>query len=307
MLLIGSVNVASLVLVRASARLREFATRIAVGASRWQIGRQLVTEHLLLTGLSAAGGLAMGVAALRAVMASNVLQLPRAREIRFDWLVGLDALAVAAGIGVVLGLIPIAHLTRINLAATLTESSRTATGGRRARLTRRAFVVLQVAFAFVLLIGAGLLLTSFRRVLAIDPGFNPDRVLTAEISLPGSRYASEASFIGFANDALLRLRALPGVTGAGVTDTIPFGGNLGDSVIFAEGYQMQPGESIDLTEPGRGLRGIFRGDGCDACSRSIIRRARQHHGRQDAHRRRDACPPLLAGSGSRRPSNVSPD
>ena len=243
-LLIGSVNVASLVLVRASARLREFATRIAVGASRWQIGRQLVTEHLLLTGLSAAGGLAMGVAALRAVMASNVLELPRAREIRFDWLVGLDALAVAAGIGVVLGLIPIAHLTRINLAATLTESSRTATGGRRARLIRRAFVVLQVAFAFVLLIGAGLLLTSFRRVLAIDPGFNPDRVLTAEIGLSGSRYANEASFIGFANDALLRLRALPGVTGAGVTDTIPFGGNLGDSVIFAEGYQMQPGESV---------------------------------------------------------------
>lgn len=243
-LLIGSVNVASLVLVRASARRRELATRLAIGAGRWQVGRQLVTEQLLLAGLSAAGGVTIGAAALRALTASGMLQLPRAREIHVDWLVGLGAFGAAAAIGLLLALIPIASLTRINLAAALADGSRTATGSRRARVIRRAFVVVQVAFAFVLLIGAGLLLTSFGRLLAVDPGFDPDRVLTAEVSLPGSRYADGTSRIGFVNDALLRLRALPGVTGAGVTDTIPFGSNLSDNVIFAEGYQMRPGESV---------------------------------------------------------------
>jgi putative ABC transport system permease protein len=243
-LLIGAVNVANLVLVRSSARVRDLATRIAIGGSRRQISRQLVTEHLLLTALSAGVGLALGAAALRALSAANMLQLPRAREIRFDWVTGIETFAVAGVIGVVLGLIPIFHLMRINLAAVLAEQSRTAAGGRGARLMRRSFVIAQVAFAFVLLAGAGLLLTSFQRILAVDPGFRPERVITAEVSLPGLRYEDETSIRGFANDALLRLRALPGARAAGLTDTIPLTGNNSDNVILAEGYQMQPGESV---------------------------------------------------------------
>jgi predicted permease len=104
--------------------------------------------------------------------------------------------------------------------------------------------VAQVGFAFVLLIGAGLLFASFRRLLAVDPGFVAERVMTASITLPRSRYQDDKALIGFAGESLRRLRALPGVTAAGATDTIPFGGNHSDSVILAEGYQMRPGESV---------------------------------------------------------------
>src|SRR5205823_4355244 len=116
--------------------------------------------------------------------------------------------------------------------------------GRGARALRRALVVGQVAFTFVLLVGAGLLLASFRKVLAVDPGFDLDRVLTASVVLPRSRYADDNARRVFTEEAVRRVRALPGVTAAGATDTIPFGGNHSDSVILAEGYQMTPAESV---------------------------------------------------------------
>jgi predicted permease len=105
-------------------------------------------------------------------------------------------------------------------------------------------VVAQVAFALILLIGAGLLLTSFRRVLAVDPGFRPENVLTASISLPPGRYDEEPSMVAFHERALAAIRAVPGIESAGATSVIPFGGSYNDSVIMAEGYQMAPGESL---------------------------------------------------------------
>jgi predicted permease len=153
-------------------------------------------------------------------------------------------IAMAAAIGCMLGLIPVASVLPANLTIVLREEGRAGTSGRGARTLRRALVVAQVAFAFVLLIGAGLLLASFREVLAVKPGFNPDGVMTAAISLPRARYKDDAALVGFTHEALRRLRALPGVTAVGATDTIPFGGNNSDSVIFAEGYQMKPGESV---------------------------------------------------------------
>ncbi len=101
-----------------------------------------------------------------------------------------------------------------------------------------------MAFAFVLLVGAGLLFASFRELLAVDPGFDPRGVLTASVSLPASRYADRPAQVAFTDEALRRLRALPGVIGVGATDTIPFGDNHSDSVILAEGYKMSPGESV---------------------------------------------------------------
>jgi predicted permease len=243
-LLIGSVNVANLVLVRTSARFRDVATRIALGAGRWQIARQLVLEHLLLTMIAAVGGLLAGAAALRLLGALDMLNLPRAQEIRIDAVVILNVTTIAAAIGIVFGLIAVAHVASANPAAVLTQQGRTTAGGRGTRLARRALVVLQVGFAFVLLIGAGLLLASFRRVLAVDPGFNVDQLLTAKVTLPSERYKDDPSLVTFTSDALRRLRALPGVTGVGVTDTIPFGRGSTDNVIFAEGYQMRPGESV---------------------------------------------------------------
>jgi predicted permease len=243
-LLIGCVNVANLVLVRSRARLKELATRLALGAGRLRIGRQLVTESVLLTLGAATAGLLVGYGALRLLGTLNIQELPRGGEIRLDGIVMAYTLAVAAAIGVVLGLIPVAAVLPANLTTVLREEGRAGTTGRGARALRRTLVVAQVAFAFVLLIGAGLLFASFRHVLAVDPGFNSEGVLTASISLPSARYNDDAKRRAFTEEALRRIRALPGVSAAGATDQIPFGSNHSDSVILAEGYQMKPGESV---------------------------------------------------------------
>jgi predicted permease len=243
-LLIGCVNVANLVLVRSRNRLKELATRLALGATRWRVARQLVIESVFLTMLSAAAGLAIGYATLRLLGTVNIQELPRGAEIRLDATVVAWTLAVSAFIGVALGMIPVANLLPVSLTMVLREEGRSGTAGRRARSLRRALVVTQVAFAFVLLIGAGLLFASFRQVLAVDPGFSADGVLTASVNLPAARYPDDARLIAFADQAVDAIRSLPGVTAAGITDTIPFGGNNNDSVILAEGYQMTPGESV---------------------------------------------------------------
>ncbi len=243
-LLIGCVNVANLVLVRSRVRLKELATRLALGAGRWRLARQLVTETVVLTLVSAAAGLFVGYAVLRALGTLGIQDLPRGSEIRLDGIVAAWTVAIAAAIGIVLGLIPVASALPVNLTTALHEEGRSGTVGLGARALRRTLVVAQVAFAFVLLIGAGLLFASFRRVLLVDPGFNPDNVLTASITLPRTHYDKDPALTQFVDEALRRIRALPGVASAGATTSIPFGGNHSDSVILAEGYQMKPGESV---------------------------------------------------------------
>ena len=230
--------------MRSRARLKELATRLALGAGRARVARQLIVESVILTLLAAAAGLIVGYGALRLLGTLNIQELPRGEEIRLDGVVVAYTLGIAALIGFVLGLIPVASVLPANLNVVLREEGRSGTSGRSARTLRRALVVAQVAFAFVLLVGAGLLFASFRRVLAVDPGFTADSVMTAAISLPRARYTDDTALIRFTHEALQRLRALPGVTAVGATDTIPFGGNNNDSVIFAEGYQMKPGESV---------------------------------------------------------------
>jgi len=243
-LLIGCVNVVNLALVRSRARLREIATRVALGAGRWHVASQLLTESLLLTVTSAAVGVLLGWAALRLLGAMNLEQLPRAGEISLDGV----AVAFTVGLAIVLGLaiaaFPLGSALGVNCASILHEGGRTGSGGRGARLLRRGLVVTQVAVAFVLLLGAGLLAASFRQILAVDPGFDPRQVMTASVSLPASRYADAARLGTFAADTIRRLRALPGVRQAGATSSIPFDDNYSDSVILAEGYRTQPGESV---------------------------------------------------------------
>ncbi|HET8946729.1 MAG TPA: ABC transporter permease [Candidatus Polarisedimenticolia bacterium] len=243
-LLIGAVNVANLVLVRSRARLKELATRLALGAGQGRLVRQVVVESLLLTTVSAAAGLFLGYATLRLLGTINIQDLPRGQEIRVDGATVAYALGLASLIGCALGVIPVLSLRRSDLTIVLREEGRTGTSGTGARNLRRALVVAQVGFAYVLLIGAGLLFASFRKVLAVDPGFRGQGVMTATVVLPATRYKDDPAVLAFADEALRRLRALPGVTGAGATDTIPFGGGHSDSVILAEGYQMQPGESL---------------------------------------------------------------
>jgi predicted permease len=243
-LLIGAVNVANLALVRSRARIRELATRLALGAGRPRVARQLVTEGVVLSLAAAAAGLLVGYAALRLLGTLNIQDLPRGNEIRLDGIAVAYTLLISALIGLALGLIPVAAVLPANVTTVLREEGRTGTSGRGARTLRRVLVVAQVGFAFVLLIGAGLLFASFQRILAVDPGFRSDGVLTASINLPRTRYADEAALVAFHGEALRRLRALPGVEAAGATDWIPLSGNNNDSVILAEGYQMKPGESL---------------------------------------------------------------
>src|SRR5262249_19268360 len=155
------VNVANLVLVRSRARVKELATRLALGASRGRVARQLVTESVLLTMASAAVGLVLGYSALQVLGTLNLQDLPRGQEIRLDAVVVGYTLAVSVAIGFALGLIPVSNVLPANLTTVLREEGRTGTSGRGARTLRRALVVAQVAFAFVLLIGAGLLFASF--------------------------------------------------------------------------------------------------------------------------------------------------
>jgi predicted permease len=243
-LLIGCVNVVNLSLVRARGRVRDLATRMALGAGRGRIARQLLVESLLVTFTAAALGLLLGWGGIRLLGTLNLEQLPRAGEIRVDLAAVLFTAGLAAALGVAIGLFPLLGVFNVNLSSVLHEGGRTGSGGRGARLVRRVLVAAQVAVAFVLLLGAGLLVASFQRVLGVDPGFDARQVMTASVSLPGARYREDKDRTAFTSEALRRLRALAGVAAAGATSSIPFGHDHSDSVIFAEGYQMQPGESV---------------------------------------------------------------
>ncbi|HEY7514984.1 MAG TPA: ABC transporter permease, partial [Vicinamibacteria bacterium] len=178
-LLIGCVNVTNLVLVRTRARLKELATRLALGAGPWQVARQLVAENLILALSAALAGLAIGAFALRALSSFDLESLPHAAEIRLDGPAVLYALALSTVIGFLMGVLPVLAVLPGSLSTVLREEGRASTGGRGARSLRRALVVTQMAFTFILLVGAGLLLASFRKVLEVDPGFVAERVHTA--------------------------------------------------------------------------------------------------------------------------------
>jgi predicted permease len=174
-LLIGMLNIANLSLARATVRAREFATRVALGAGRLRLIRQLVLEGVLLAVAGGLAGVAVGAWLLELVAASGIAHVPNAGSVRIDWTVGAVVIAASVLLGVVMGLVPAATAARRDLAQALTERSRLGTGGRATHLCRRALVVAQVACSVMLLIGAVLLLTSFRNLLAIDVGFDRDR------------------------------------------------------------------------------------------------------------------------------------
>src|SRR5688572_26249655 len=248
-LLIGCVNVANLVLVRSTSRIRELATRHAMGATFGRLTRQALTESTVLSIAGGISGLALGWWALRAAPFFGLDRLPSGLGLALDApVVGFTVLLIAV-VGIAVGMIPVIAMRRANMAQVIREEGRSGTQGRGPRLMRRMLVTSQVAFALILLIGAGVLLASFERVLNIDPGFRAANVLTGTISMPASRYSDDAALRATTDRLLERIRAVPGVETAGVTTTLPFSGSYSDSVILAEGYQMRPGES--LISPGQ--------------------------------------------------------
>jgi predicted permease len=243
-LLIGAVNIANLALARTTLRMKEFATRLALGASHGQIARQLIAENVMIAVEGGLAGLGLGYTIIKALGRVGLDRFPRATEVHIGLSVILFALGVAVLAGVCIALAPLASIFKLSLSTALCESSRTGTGGRRSRMARQSLVVAQVGFASILLAGAGLLLTSFRRLLNVDPGFKTAGVLTASISAPGSRYRNEADLRSLMNRSLQEIRRIPGVKAAGATTGIPFKSGYSDSVIIAETHAMKPGESF---------------------------------------------------------------
>ena len=242
--LIAAVNITNLALVRGNGRMKELAMRNAIGAGNSRIARQLVTEATILTLAGATAGLALGYASLDAMEWVGFTDLPRANEIRVDGVVLAVTLLPALLLGVVVGLGPALQLARANLSGVLREEGRSGTASRTSSYVRRSLVVAQVALAFVLVVGAGLLLASFQRLLSVDPGFVATQVLTGRVSPLASRYPDDAALRSYAARALERVRALPNVEAAGISSYLPFSFDASSSVIIPEGYIAKPGESI---------------------------------------------------------------
>src|SRR4051794_32038928 len=245
-LLIGALNLANLSLARFSARTRDIATRLAIGATPAQVWRAVVIEYVAVALTGGVLGLIAGSVLLRLLaFAAAITSFPRASEVHIDAVTVAVALLLSALSGLAMALAPVTGVLQVRVAGMLRESGeRSGTAGRQAQALRRMLVVAEIGFAFVLLLGAGLLLTSFRNLLKADPGFRADHVLTAFVNAPRTRYKSDDDLRRLTTAAVEAVRRIPGVTTAGVTDTIPLGGNASDSVVFAEGYQMRPGESI---------------------------------------------------------------
>jgi putative ABC transport system permease protein len=235
-LLIGAFNVANLTLARAHARRRELATRVALGAGRLQVARQLIIEALLPAALGGAGGLAIGAAILDVLAASGALtNLPNATDARLQGTVVAVVFAAALAVGLSIGLVPAVSAVALAIPQALGDGSRSGTAGRAARFFRRGLVVAQVALSVVLLIGATLLFSSFRNLLNLDAGFDGTGVVTATIFPPPSRYPTPADVVALQDRVLDQVRAMPGVASAGFTSNIALSGFENPSSVSAAG------------------------------------------------------------------------
>ena len=242
-LLIGCVNVANLMLVRSNIRMKELAIRHSLGAARGRLARQLLTESVTLALLGGLLGIALAYGGVAVLAMMGAQELPRGADIHIDGSALLFSAAVAGLTGLIFGSVPVYHLVRRDLNVIFRQTGRTGTSERGAIWTRSALVVCQVSLAFVLLIGAGLLTLSFARLLNVSPGFQAENVDTAMFGLPHSRYPDDTQVRNFVARVTDGVRAIPGVTHAGVTSMLPFSGQENDAVITIVGYNLAPGEN----------------------------------------------------------------
>jgi putative ABC transport system permease protein len=243
-LLIACANVANLLLMRATGRSRELAIRTTLGAKPWRIVRQLLIEGTLLAAIGAAAGLALAAFTTRALVAMVSAQIPSASGASIDPAV----LAFTAGVvlltGLVFGIVPAWPVVRGAPAEALKEDGGRASAGRRTGFTRSALVVAEIALAVMLVVGAGLLVKSFARVSAVQPGFSSDHVLSAQIALPAPRYPDAAALRAFWPRLLERVQSLPGVRSAAITGAVPFSGRDGSGTYTVVDRPPAPGEQM---------------------------------------------------------------
>ena len=239
-LLIACANVANLMLTRVVARQKELSVRNALGATRWRIARQLLVDALVLSGIGGLLGLVLAYASIGAMPALGIGSSTGAGDyaFRLDGAVLLFALGAAVLAGVLAAVLPMYSLLRMNINDVIKEGGRLGSGGRRAAASRNVLVIAQIALATTLLIGAGLLLKSFKQLQEQSPGFDSGGVLTALISLPAGKYPDGAAQTRFFDEALRSLRALPGVQEAGFVQALPFSGNNSSGSYNIEGYSI---------------------------------------------------------------------
>src|SRR5215813_13162561 len=234
-LLIACANLTTMLLARAAAREREIAIRVALGAGRMRLLKQVFTESVLLALIGGAAGVLLalwGVELLKTIGAQTV---PRLREVNIDLVVLGVTLAICVGTGIVFGLAPGLASSRPELTEALKEGGRSSTVGTPRNRLRNGLVVAEVALALVLLSGAGLLIKSFARLQNVNPGFNPGNALTFEISLPKMQYPDDSSIVRFNNEVQRRIAALPGVQAAGFSTILPLAGTNSDWSFAIEG------------------------------------------------------------------------
>ncbi|HKY27257.1 MAG TPA: ABC transporter permease [Pyrinomonadaceae bacterium] len=233
-LLIACTNVANLMLARSVKREREMAIRVAVGAGRWRLIRQLLTESLLLSLAGGVAGLLLSTWAVHLFIKLSPGNIPRLEEASVDLRLLGFAFIVSLLTGVGFGLLPAFHATRVRLSSALKEGGKT-TSGRLHRSTRNTLIASEIALAQILLVGAGLLILSYVRASQVDPGFNPQGVLTAKIAPSAKKYPNPKAKAAFYSVVLDRLSHLPGVQSVGMVMNLPLSGSSMNRGFRAEG------------------------------------------------------------------------
>jgi putative ABC transport system permease protein len=247
-LLIACSNVANLLLARYAGRQKEFAIRAALGARAGRLLQQLFTESLLLGLIGGGLGLLLAVAATRALVASNLSDIPRILETGVDARVLGFTLLISLLTSVLFALAPTLQYIRPNLNKTLKDGERSASTAPLSRRLRSVLVVTEMALALMLLVGAGLLIRSFSRILAVDMGFNPRNVLTAEMFLPPDKYSTPAQFISFHSSLMERLKNEAGVESAATVNILPLKGTRAVSIGVEGQPEPPPGQEVLISQ-----------------------------------------------------------
>jgi len=243
-LVIACANVSNLMLVRAASRRREWCVRLALGAGRAQLVRQMLVESLVLALAAGIAGLAVAWAGLRVMLALTPVKVSAFASATLDWRVAGFTIAVSALTGLFFGILPALQVSRADLSEGLRDGGRGTAGSRRAHRTRNLLVVAEVALAMVLLVGAVLLLQTFVRLLNVDAGFRPAGVLTVEVSLPRTAYPPPAA-ADFYDRVLARLRGVPGIQHVAITSGVPLSGAENLRQVTIEGRpRPDPGQEV---------------------------------------------------------------